>query len=207
MSFSFWPKTIFQTQSKISGEIKVKEQLDQYTLQVQNLTQSGGIIKSIWQKPLKKVKNAERVLLLGLGGGTVVHLIKERFPEVKITALEIDSEIIKIGKKYFGLEKVKNLKIINTEAIKWVFGYDISKYRSKFDLILVDLYLGEKFPKKAMNDQFLKNLKKILAPQGTVILNWLKNKEAKEIKQKFTSFFPEGEYLDLKTNLFLIGHL
>ena len=198
MSFSFFPKTVYQTQSKISGEIKVKEHLSQYTLQVQNLTQSGGIIKSIWQKPLKKIIKANQVLILGLGGGTAVQLIKERFPEVKITTLEIDQEIIKIGKKYFGLDGIKDLKIINAEAIGWV-----NNYRGdKFDLILVDLYIGSEFSKEAMNDEFLKKLKKLLSKNGVIIFNWLKNKSEGRLFEKLEKSFAQIEEVNTPTNLF-----
>jgi len=201
MSFSFFPKTVYQTQSKISGEIVVKEHLGQYSLQVQNLTQSGGIIKSLWQKPLKKVKSAEKVLLLGLGGGTVIQLIKKRFPKAKITTLEIDREIIKMGKKYFGLDKIKNLKIINEDAIKWV-----NKYQGdKFDLILVDLYIGGEFLPKAMENEFLQKLKRLLIQEGIIIFNWLKNKEEKEMVEKIERNFSKTEKLDTRSNLFLFA--
>jgi len=198
MSFSFLPKTVYQTKSKINGEIVVKEHLSQYTLQVQNLTQSGGIIKNIWQKPLKKIFKANQVLILGLGGGTVVQLIKERFPEAKITSLEIDQEIIKIGKKYFGLGKVKGLEIINEDAIKWIKNYQ----ENKFDLILVDMYVGGRFPQKAMENEFLQKLKKILTPQGKIVLNWLKNKSEGRLFEKLEKSFAQIEEVNTPTNLF-----
>ncbi|MCJ7792813.1 MAG: fused MFS/spermidine synthase [Candidatus Marinimicrobia bacterium] len=198
MSFSFFPRTVCKTNSKISGEIKIKEHLGQYTLQVQNLTQSGGIIKSIWQKPLKKIIKANQVLILGLGGGTAIQLIKERFPVAKITALEIDEEIIKISKKYFGLGKVKDLEIINEDAIKWIKNYQ----ENKFDLMLVDMYVGGRFPQKAMENEFLQKLKKILTPQGKIVLNWLKNKSERRLFEKLEKSFAQIEEVNTPTNLF-----
>lgn len=199
MAFSFFPKTVLKTKTKISGEIIVKEQFGQYTLQVQNLTQSGGIIKGVWQKPLKKINKANHVLILGLGGGTVVQLIKERFPEAKITGIEIDKEIIKIGKKYFGLKESNYLEIINEDAIKWAK----QSKGNKFDLILVDLYVGGEFPQKAMSDEFLKKLKKLLSKDGIVLFNWLKNKDEKKLKEKLEKIF-KVKIIETRTNFFFL---
>ncbi len=188
--------------SKISGEIVVKEQFGRYTLHVQNLIQSGGIIKGIWKKPLKKVTKAERILVFGLGGGTAVQLIKSRFPKAKIIGIEIDEEIIKIGKKYFGLDKVEGLKIVDGDAIKWVRNYQ----GDKFDLILVDLYLGSEFPEEAMGDEFLKKLKKLLLKDGVVIFNWLKNKSERRLFEKLERNFAQVEKMNTATNLFFFCH-
>ncbi len=199
MSFSFLPKTVLKTKSKISGEIVVKEQLGKHTIYVQNLIQSGGVIKDIWQKPLKKINKASQVLILGLGGGTVVQLIKKKLPQARITAIEIDKEIIKIGKKYFGLKKIKDLEVVNADAIDWV-----GKYRGdKVDLILVDLYLGGEFPPRAMNEDFLEGLKKILSKEGLIIFNWLKNKGENQLVEKLEQTFPRVKRIETATNLFL----
>ena len=198
VSFSFLPKTVFQTKTKISGEIKVIEQFGQYNLQVQNLIQSGEFVKSLWQKPLKKINQANQILILGLGGGTLIKLIKKKFPRAKITALEIDPEIIKISKKYFSLKEDKNLEINHADAIKWV---SLNK-KNKIDLILVDLYLGGEYPKKAMNNDFLKNLKIILSPRGKIIFNWLKNKKEDKLLKKIKRYFSNLEKINTRTNLF-----
>lgn len=202
MSFSFLLRTIYKTKSKISGEIVVKEQFGQYTLQVQNLIQSGGIIKGIWKKAFNKLKKqnlkVENVLLLGLGGGTAIQLIKEQSPQARIIGVEIDPEIIKIGKKYFNLNKIENLEIVNANAIKWIKNYQ----GDKFDLILVDFYLGGEFPQEAMSDRFLKSLKKIISRNGVVVFNWLKNKNEKRLFEKLEKSFSQVEKINTSTNLF-----
>jgi len=161
------------------------------------------------------------VLILGLGGGTVVQLIaghsarphfcsrkkvKAQYPEAKIIGVEIDPEIVKIGKKFFGLDEFQNLKIITADAINWVetcFN-DLNHCNEKFDLILVDLYIGDKFPPKAASDEFLKGIKKLLSKKGIAIFNQLKNGDEGKLQQNLTPIFSQVESLDLKTNLFLI---
>ena len=208
MSFSIFPRTVFKTKSKINGEIVVKEQLGDYTLHVQGLIQSGGIIKGIWKKPLRFAQgklSVSNCLILGLGGGTVVQLIKNRWPEAKIIGVEIDPEIIKIGRKFFGLGEIKNLEIIKANAFKWVDGhFNDLNHQSKFDLIIIDLYLGKEFPKEVESEEFLKNLKKLLAKKGLVIFNWLKGKSEKQFEEKIKKIFPAIERIETPTNLFFV---
>jgi len=208
MTFFLFPRTVYKTKSKISGEIVVKEQLGDYTLHVQGLIQSGGIIKGIWKKPLRFAQgklSVSNCLILGLGGGTVVQLIKNRWPEAKIIGVEIDPEIIKIGRKFFGLGEIKNLEIIKANAFKWVDGhFNDLNHQSKFDLIIIDLYLGKEFPKEVESEEFLKNLKKLLAKKGLVIFNWLKGKSEKQFEEKVKKIFPAIERIETPTNLFFV---
>ncbi|MBU3957088.1 methyltransferase domain-containing protein [Patescibacteria group bacterium] len=224
MSFSIFPRTVYKTESKISGQIEVKEQLGNYTLHVQDLIQSGGIIEGIWKKALRGAQgklSVSNCLVLGLGGGTVVQLIaghsarphfclckkvKAQYPGAKIIGIEIDPAIIKIGKKFFSLGKIENLKIVNADAIKWVANYDISYHRSRFDLILVDLYIGRQLSPKVESDEFLKNIEKLLSKNGRIIFNRLisPSEDLAGFEEKLRANFARVEALDLKTNLFLI---
>ena len=219
MSFSIFPRTVYKTESKISGEIEVKEQFGRYTLHVQDLIQSGGIVKGIWEKALRQAQgklSVSNCLILGLGGGTVVQLIKARYPEAKIIGIEIDPEIIKIGKKFFGLGEIKNLEIINADAIKWVETKGTSEVarrdssdggrNRRFNLIIVDLYIGGKFPQEIASDEFLKKLKKLLSKEGVIIFNWLKNGDEKEFIEKIERNFSKLEELNTRSNLFLFAH-
>lgn len=207
MSFSIFPRTVYQTKSKISGEIVIKEQLGKYTLHVQDLIQSGGIIRGIWKKALDRFKiydlRFKNVLILGLGGGTVVQLIEACYPKAKITGVEIDPEIIKVSKKFFGLSKIKKLKIVNADAIKWVADYDISYHRSRFDLVLVDLYIGGRLPPKVESDEFLKNLKKLLSKNGLVIFNRLisPSEDLAGFEEKLRKHFSFLKTIETHTNL------
>lgn len=233
MSFSIFPRVVYKTHSKISGEIKVEEQLGIYTLHVQGLIQSGGLVKSIWRKPLKKIRNLpacrqgrqfviRNSLILGLGGGTVVQLIKVCFPKAKIVGVEIDPEIIKIGKKYFGLGKILGLKIIQADAFEYVgrLKQKFNKNTSdggpegllrgegrKFGLIIVDLYLGDKFPAQAEEDKFLVKVKKELSKGGIAIFNRLKINQNKLIsfEKKLKTHFPQVNLVKTSTNLFFLA--
>ena len=46
-------------------------------IQANGLTQSGGIVESIWKSTLRqiKAKDINSILILGLGGGTLAKLL------------------------------------------------------------------------------------------------------------------------------------
>src|SRR3990167_10780762 len=108
-------------------------------IQVGGLTQSGGMVKTVWKTTLKKIKNSKfqikNCLILGLGGGTNALLFKKYYPDAKIIGIEIDPIFIELGKKYLGLDKIK-IEI----KIKDAFDF-VKKEKKKYDLILVDTYV------------------------------------------------------------------
>ena len=81
------PKLIFKTKSQYNGEIKVYETGDAYKLSVGGIVQSvSKNTKTVWKRVWGHIVNvleeeksdAKSILLLGLGGGTIPHLISEK---------------------------------------------------------------------------------------------------------------------------------
>jgi len=168
-------KKLLETKSSFNGKIKVTQFLGKTRIFADGLLQSGGLIKNIWKKAFDqktvvrfKKKPKLKVLVLGLGGGTAVCLINQRYPDSAITAIEIDPLMISLGRKYFNLNNIKNLKIIKQDAVQW-----IDDCQQKFDLIIVDLYCGDQFPVEAETEKFLKKISSLVLQKGLVIFNRL----------------------------------
>jgi len=186
----FFPRVIDKKFSSINGEIQVIEQFGKRKIVVGGLTQSGGLVEEIWKKGLSAISNKlstiNNCLILGLGGGTVAKLISNfKFQSAgwrtnfKITGIEIDPLMIDLGKKYLGLGEIKNLEIVVDDAFDWVNSQQSTVNSQQFDLVLVDLYLGQRVPKEVESEEFLKNVKRILAKNGIVIFNRLVAKNRK----------------------------
>lgn len=136
---------------------------------VDGAEQSGPWVQKVWDKALGRIKfPVASCLILGLGGGVAAGLVAKKFPSVKITGIEIDSEMVDLGRKSLGLDKIPDLKIIIGDAFKI-----LPKIKGKFDLILVDLYVGKEFPKTAEKKKFLRRLAQIISGSGVVIFNRL----------------------------------
>ena len=136
-------KVLEERESKNNGHLKVVKTFGMGTyIQAGGLTQSGGIVESIWKSTLKQIRNKNEeirdILILGLGGGTLAKLLRKKYPNAKITGIEIDPIMIELGKKYLDLDKY-NIDIKIQDDFKF-----LEKNTKKYDLIIVDTYLGDK---------------------------------------------------------------
>lgn len=167
------PQTLETIESSSNKTINLIIRSGKPALFVDNFEQSGPSVEKIWRQGLNRlaVQKCSRILVLGLGAGVVARLLNEKFPSARMTGVEIDSAMISLGKKYFALNQLNNLKIVISDASDFLAG---NQYI--FDLILVDLYLGGKIPEKFISAGFFKNLARILSPDGTLLLNVLTTK-------------------------------
>lgn len=204
----FYPRTVETRTSKINGEIKVTRLLGTYRLVIGGYTQSGGLLASIWGKALKPLKKemtiaSPKVLVLGLGAGTVAGIIHDYLPESEITGIEIDPVIIDVAKKYFKIDKIPDLKIITGDAIKWTLKNE-KKKKDTFDLVIVDMYIGSRLPKEVKNSQFLSSLKNLASPGGILYFNQLiargKKEDIKELRAVLDEIFSDVERVNTPAN-------
>jgi len=213
--------------SPVNGEITVVKSVAFGTyFQVGNLTQSGGVVYGIWNKTLRKIRNTKyeirNALVLGLGGGSVAKVIRKYWPESKITGVDIDPNMVEMGKKYLGLGEV-GVKVVISDAYKFLTqdskvksqNYNSklqnTKYKilnTKYDLICIDLYVGDKYPDKFESEKFIKLVKKTLSPKGIAVFNRLyygeKRKEAAIFGEKLKKHFSKVTYVFPEANLMLV---
>ena len=200
-------KLIEEAHSPINERIRIFKVLGRPSMVIGGLEQSGEFIGGIWKKALKKIRNSKfeirNSLILGLGGGMAAKLVSQFWPRVKIVGVEIDPVVIKLGKKHFGLNKIPNLKVVNANAVEWV------KKGGIFDLVLVDIYLGDKMPKFCETEAFLERIKKLLALEGVVIFNRLfykeKKKQTENFVKKLKKIFPKISFTRTSSNLLILG--
>ena len=208
-----------KTESKINGQIEVREDIfGKRGIFVNKLSQSGHLVERLWQKPIKRVISfrfsVKSCLILGAGAGSVAKVIHKFFPEAKILGVEIDPMMIKLGKKYFNLSTVKNLEIKICDAISTINHKQSLLLRNQsstinqFDLILVDIYLGDEVPEKAKADEFIMRVKKSLSPSGMAIFIRLyygkKKKEANQFESRLKEIFPQVESLRISPSIFFL---
>jgi spermidine synthase len=203
-------KVLEKKKSKINGEITVVKTLGLgICIRVDGLTQSGGIVRSLWKDVLKKVHNSYPIihnsLVLGLGGGTVAGVIRKYYPSAKITGVDIDPVMVELGTKYLALGK-SDVEIVITDAYKLVNDYALCTM--SYDLILVDLYNGYNYPKKFETLRFLASTRTLLSETGVIIFNHLysegKRKEAIVFGQKLEKVFSRVEWYYPLANVMFI---
>lgn len=128
----------------------------------------------------------KKVLLLGLGAGSVVDLlINKHGIKCEITGVELDATVIDFAKKYFAIEQYKSLKIVHSDAFEYV-----QQCNDKFDLIVVDLFIGDTVPAAFASEGFISNLKRLSNEKCCVAYNKMTDdpKHKEELKALSTNF-------------------
>jgi len=118
-----------------------------------------------------------RVLLLGLGAGTVVLQLQALFPNARFTAVEQDPIHIEVARTHFGVDETRT-QIHCQDAVAFV-----ARYRGpRFDLVIDDLFIGSAgTPRRAVScdHRWLKQLKHCLDPHGILSINFADHAELK----------------------------
>jgi predicted membrane-bound spermidine synthase len=136
-----------QTKTKPGGQYLVREQFPY----VQTMASVLGA-----------VPHNSRVLLLGLGGGALVKLIRSL--GFNLTVVEIDPRIVSVARKFFDLPP--DVQIELGDARRY-----LRLTKDMFDVIVYDVYRGEFLPAHVLTLEALEELKSKLAPGGMVVIN------------------------------------
>lgn len=139
-------------------------------------------------------ENDLRNFVVGLGGGGLLMYIFQYFKELNVDVCEIDPEIVKVAKDYFGLVDDNNrLKVIVDDGLQVIKNFNDTKFNSiLFDVDSKDQSLGISCPPKEFLDKGILNaVSKSLSTGGIFILNFvcrdatLRDGVVKELKEIF----------------------
>lgn len=173
------PQIVYTADSPLNGKINVWRHGSSLVLEVGGYPQSVSLNtpdlpERYWFKATEEVaarldalKNPLRALIIGVGGGTILHLLSLKFPGIKIVGVEIDAEIVKIARQFFDLDKIPNLEVVTGDGGEYAASYQ----GEPFDLVFVDAYLGGNFPLHFEEEQFLRRLRQISHPKGVIVIN------------------------------------
>lgn len=142
--------------------------------------------------PLGRPRTA---LLLGLGGGTLAHLLSRHAPGVQITGVDIDPGIVTFGREHFGLQ-LPNLRIVIADAFAYV-----DRSAEQFDYIAVDLFVGRHLHRGILAKPFLRRLSALLEPGGEIVINLLKHAQNSQHLQRLRQVLSVCKVQQLPSNL------
>lgn len=152
---------------------------------------SFGALQQILEVGLSKInfENINSILVLGLGGGSVVFSLREKFKyEGKIVAVELDQKLIDIARDEFSIVSTNNLTIHNNDAFEF-----IKKCKNPFDLIIVDLFIDNVVPEKFYSEEFCQNLSNAVSQKGSILYNLGIHQMDQEKRNSVIHFFKNRE--------------
>jgi spermidine synthase len=107
-----------------------------------------------------------RVAILGTGGGTTARAYQRYFPATTVDAVEIDGELLDIGRRWFGLRPGPRLRLHAQDARPF-----LRASGGGYDAIFVDAYRQPYIPFYLTTEEFFALVRKRLAPGGVVAIN------------------------------------
>jgi spermidine synthase len=119
-----------------------------------------------------------RVLIVGLGGGAMVHFLKHYDADLRIDVVEIDPAVVKIADVYFGIRSAGKVNVVTGDGLEY-----LEKTEHRYDVIYMDAYLKPAantdttgLPLRLKTEQFYRGLQEKLRPGGVVAFNLNRHK-------------------------------
>lgn len=132
-----------------------------------------------------------RVLVLGVGGGAVIHMLNRFVQPDRIVGVELSRIHLQIARQHFDLH-YRNLDLVHANAIDWMTHYT----GEPFDLIIDDLYYEDQgLPSRAIaaDASWLDILMDHLSDDGMLVLNFVSPQEWRK-SGYFTADFVRGRF-------------
>ena len=112
-------------------------------------------------------------------------MVKEIEFDGEIHGVEIDPEVIAIGKQFFDLDKVKNLQLFIEDAQEYV-----KNTSERYDSIIVDIFQDDQMPSFLFAPSFFLQLNTLLNSNGVILFNTIvKNKSQAQRNRDFVQYF------------------
>ena len=137
----------------------------------------------------------DRVLIIGLGGGTLPTALARILPKAKIDTVEIDPAVVRVAQKYFSFRTTPTVTV--SEEDGRVFVKRALKKGLKYDLIMLDAFDHEYIPEHLLTQEFLREVKQIMTPGGVLASNtWSSSRLYDHESATYESVF--GRFFNLR---------
>ncbi len=127
-----------------------------------------------------------KVLLLGLGGGTIVKQFNRMGFDVDV--VEIDQRIWDVSIEYFNMDPNTQVHIDDARHF-------LKTVQKKYDIIVYDTFLSESVPEHLLTKEGFKDARRILKPNGMIMTNfygYLEGDKGKAARSVFKTFLDAG---------------
>lgn len=136
--------------------------------------------------------NPRRVLIAGLGGGSLPSALTTLFPEAQIDVIEIDQAVVNVAKEFFDFEETDQVSVIVNDARVYV--KRAALLEKKYDLVILDAFTGDYIPEHLLTLEFLQEVRSIMAPDGVLVANTFSTSrfydhESETYQRAFGEFF------------------
>jgi len=108
----------------------------------------------------------QRVLVVGLGGGTIPGFVHKHYPDTVMDVVDIDPEVVQVAKRFFGFREDATMRAHVADGRKF-----IEECQQPYDIIMLDAFGTDNVPYRLATVEFLRAVRRALTPSGLVVGN------------------------------------
>ncbi len=128
----------------------------------------------------------KRVLILGLGGGSLLTALHHHIPGIHITAVELRASVIELAYRYFQMPRGKRLQVIHQDADSYL----LQEPERRMDVVFADLYLADGVDEVQLRVDFIARCANQLKESGWLVLNcWMEHREDPVLREALLAHF------------------
>lgn len=109
----------------------------------------------------------QRILVVGLGGGSLPVFLHRAYPEVQIDVVEIDPEVVRVAKRYFDVTEDARLRLHVADGRRFIEQSAAASY----DIVMLDAFGAREVPAHLSTQEFLRSVRRVLRPDGVSVSN------------------------------------
>jgi spermidine synthase len=110
-----------------------------------------------------------RVLVIGLGGGSLVAALESVVPNAGIDAVEVDPAVVRVARQYFDFAPGPRVRVHELDGR--VFVKRALREAARYDLVMLDAYDHEYIPEHLLTREFFEEVKSVMTPRGVLAAN------------------------------------
>lgn len=206
---SFLSETVVEKgHSEFSPGLQVEYAYGRMMLNSAKVNYSFGRLDAVFRSAFKQLlvgsRRPKAVLLLGLGAGNVVQILHEYDPNMRIVAVEIDPEVIRLAEAHFAMQRGPQLEVVLADAITFV-----TACKEQFGMVVVDLFIDDQVPEAACTETFLHLLAGLVITGGILVFNRLAHtpelrQQTEAFGRKMIAALPGTRFIDADLNKVLV---
>lgn len=111
----------------------------------------------------------KNIYIVGFGGGTIPRFFHHYFPDTTIECTDIDSTVVEVAQKFFGIQLDDRLKVTIQDGREYL---EAQTQGVKYDFIITDAGFGSGYmPYRLVTQEFYKLCKSRLSSAGVAVIH------------------------------------
>ena len=115
---------------------------------------------------LALAEEPRRIMIVGLGGGTMPMFLRHYYPNATIDVVDIDPDVVHVAKEYFGFREDAALRAHVGDGRKFV-----ESVKEPYDVVFLDAFGTRNVPPHLTTLEFMRAVRRSVRSTGVVVGN------------------------------------